>query len=137
MIRTHWGQHAAGCFGCKIATVQFGQAMNIATSTPPQRKTEHLFGADRDAYYRLRQNGLQPKSIRNCAELEAVAEIPREVEEGRRISKQAWREAGGMLQEAEAIVRECSTEPNSDQAKEVGERFRDFAREEGLVAPAS
>lgn len=126
MIRTHWGQHDISCLGCKLSTIQFGPASAEKRQELKQRLgTEaQLFGADRDAYYRLRQNGLQPKSIRHCAELEATAEIPREISEGRRISKQAWKEAGSAIQEAEAIVAECSLQPNTDLAKELGEKVR-------------
>lgn len=125
-MRTHFGQHGPDCFGCKLGTLQFGPASEEQRAALQERlgTENNLFGKDRDAYYRLRMNGVQPKSIRHAHQLETMASTEREITEGRIISKQAWREAGSMVEDAEAIVKACELKPNSDLAKELGEKVR-------------
>lgn len=76
-----------GCFGCKVSTLQF--------ATPPTGEAagrEHTFQArfaaefhngDREAYRRLRADGLQPPRIAGSAHLERHAGTRFEVESGR------------------------------------------------------
>lgn len=73
-----------GCFGCKVAGVRMG--MNT-TTTRGRRvaeidKTERGWQKDMPAYKRLRQNGLQPKSIDGAAEIEKKAKHEWQVETG-------------------------------------------------------
>lgn len=73
-----------GCFGCKVAGVRMG--MNTTTTRGQQvegiNKTEKGWQKDMPAYKRLRQNGLQPKSIDGSAELEKKAKHEWQVETG-------------------------------------------------------
>lgn len=94
-----------GCFACKLRTVA------IAPSTMPSRNpraaqvkaTEQRWEDDMPAYRRLRANGIQPRGIDGCAELEAKAADRFEVETGHvfktREERQKVRE--GMAQAAE------------------------------------
>ena len=54
-----------GCFGCKVAGVRMGA--NTTTSRGARvgeiNRTEKQWNADMPAYKRLRQQGLQPRSI--------------------------------------------------------------------------
>lgn len=83
--RTH-PEPVAGCFGCRVSSVQF--ALGASTE---RAQGEYDFQADfaaefhngdREAYRRLRANGLQPPSIRGSAHLERHAETRFEVETG-------------------------------------------------------
>lgn len=73
-----------GCFGCRIAHVRTGAN---TTTTRGQRvaevnTTEKNWNRDMPAYKRLRQNGLQPKSIDGAANLEQKAKHEWQVETG-------------------------------------------------------
>jgi hypothetical protein len=81
----------------KLKSIQFGNV-----NPPPERAIEKQWERDLPAYYRLRQQGYQPPRTQGCAELEARAHMPREVEQGRIIAPQAWAEVGGMIEDAEA-----------------------------------
>lgn len=84
MQRTHFGQHGAECFGCKIQTV------SIAPSATPSRHPgaarakagDKQLAKDLDAYKRMRQAGLEPKSTQGAARVEAVATSEYEVVSG-------------------------------------------------------
>lgn len=65
---------AEDCFGCKIQTI------SIAPSALPTRSNAGTVGSetavmhkDVDAYKRLRKDGLQPKSVKGAAKIEARA----------------------------------------------------------------
>lgn len=73
-----------GCYGCKLMQV------SIAPSAMPFRHPEAAgsvamegrWDKDMPAYKRLRRDGLQPPHIDGCAELEAKAETPTQVQTG-------------------------------------------------------
>lgn len=71
-----------GCFGCKIAGVAFGA--NTTTTRGARvdsiNKTESNWNKDLPAYKRLRQEGLQPRSVDGAAALESTARSAAEVE---------------------------------------------------------
>lgn len=84
MVRTHFGQHDPGCFGCKLATVSF------APSAMPTRHPEATAIVEKDkrwdkdipAYQRLRRSGVTPPRIDGSADLEARATTRAEVKLG-------------------------------------------------------
>lgn len=81
--RTH-PDYVEGCDACRYASV------NLAPSAMPTRSPdaaataarERRWERDRPAYKRLRENGQQPRCIEGCAELEAKAASPAEIELG-------------------------------------------------------
>jgi hypothetical protein len=106
MIRTHFGQHDRHCYGCKLATIQFGNV-----EAPGERLIESQWDRDLPAYARLRRQGYQPPRTQGCAELEARAHMPREIEKGRIINPQAWREVGHMVEDAESTAAQLAPTP--------------------------
>ena len=81
---THPDLDVDGCFGCKIANVSVS-----SSAMPNRRKQAHSINQkearwdkDMDAYKRLRQDGLQPKSIDGSAEVEKKAKTEFQVESG-------------------------------------------------------
>lgn len=75
-----------GCFGCKVSSLQLATA-STNDEQVRQRQFQEKFAAefhngDREAYRRLRLNGLQPPRIAGSAELERHAETRFEVESG-------------------------------------------------------
>jgi hypothetical protein len=54
---------------------------------------------DMPAYKRLRQQGLQPRDIDGCAELEARAETVREIEAGQLLTPSQRKQVSEMLDE--------------------------------------
>lgn len=64
-----------GCFGCKLLAVQLG-------IVSPTTIKERDLSKDMGAYKHLRRDGLQPKQIDGCAELESRATDRFEVELG-------------------------------------------------------
>lgn len=101
MERTHFGQHDADCFGCKLAGVQFGNV-----EAPPQRWIEKQWDRDLPAYKRLRLQGYQPPRTQGCAQLEAEAHSQREIDMGRLINPEAWKKVGNMIEDAQATAEE-------------------------------
>jgi hypothetical protein len=85
--RTHPGADVPGCFGCRVSGVQVATApTNDARRAAYEG--QHAWAAefhngDREAYRRLRQQGLQPPRIAGSAHLERHAETRFEVESGR------------------------------------------------------
>lgn len=81
-METHPGLDVEGCFGCRVAGISFG----ANTTTTRGAKVEEIntraknWDKDMPAYKRLRQNGLQPKSIDGAAAVEARATTAAEVE---------------------------------------------------------
>lgn len=81
--RTH-PAYIEGCWQCRISSV------GIAPSATPTRSPhaaetkarEERWSKDMPAYKRLRQNGTQPRCIDGCAELEAKAASPEEIQIG-------------------------------------------------------
>lgn len=82
--RTHPNLDVEGCFGCKVAHVKTGPN---ATTTGGKRAseinaTESRWHKDMPAYKRLRADGLQPKRIDGCADIEKKAKESWQVETG-------------------------------------------------------
>ena len=78
----HPGLDVEGCFGCKVAGVAFG---SNSTTTRGGRvadinRTERQWNVDMPAYKRLRQDGLQPRSVDGAADLEKRATTEAQVE---------------------------------------------------------
>jgi len=101
-----------GCFGCKALTLHVSPAaMAARTETDReyrfQRRLEAENNTDRDAYARLRRNGLQPKSIAGSARLEAAAATPFEVASGQLFT---GRRAQAQLGEALAMCTDAGVD---------------------------
>lgn len=71
MTRTHSGQHGPDCYGCKLATVNFG-----ASCTPTRKPVavadmarESRWNRDIPAFQELRKNGVQPRQIDGCGDV--------------------------------------------------------------------
>lgn len=86
--RTH-PVYVAGCYACRISTVQLTpSAMPTRTTTAvcdydfQKGFAKEFENGDREAYRRLRQNGLQPPRIAGSAHLERHATTRFEVESG-------------------------------------------------------
>jgi len=72
----------AGCSkGCCPSQAEHFRSVLINKPTP-QAQLESAFAKDREAYRRLRQNGLQPPRIDGCAVLEKHARTKAEIETG-------------------------------------------------------
>jgi hypothetical protein len=81
---THPNLDVEGCFGCRIANVRV--APNHTTTGGERaaqiNATEARWHKDMPAYKRLRQDGLQPKTIEGAANLEKKAKEAWQVETG-------------------------------------------------------
>lgn len=75
--RTH-PEYIAGCFGCKVSSLQIG-----AAEKSPQSKAESEWEKDLPAYARMRKQGLQPPSTGGAAFLEANATTEYEIASGK------------------------------------------------------
>jgi hypothetical protein len=83
---THPNLDVEGCFGCKVT------GLSVAASATPSRRDgrraatinhkDKVLEKDLDAYKRLRQEGLQPKTIDGSAEVEKRANYKWQVETG-------------------------------------------------------
>lgn len=71
-----------GCFGCKVAGVSFGANASTTQGAKVAEINQRAKNWDKDmpAYKRLRQNGLQPKSIDGAAAVESRATTAAQVE---------------------------------------------------------
>lgn len=101
-----------GCFGCKALTLHIAPAAMAARVEDNreytyQRRLEAENNTDRDAYARLRRNGLQPKSIAGSARLEAAAATPFEVASGQLFT---GRRAQAQLGEALAMCTDAGVD---------------------------
>jgi len=67
--------------GCCESQLEHFRSLNLAKPTQ-QAQLESQFAKDREAYRRLRQNGLQPPRIDGCAVLEKHATTKTEIETG-------------------------------------------------------
>lgn len=105
--RTHPGADVPGCFGCSVSRVQFAVAptndQRRARYEGQQRWAAEFSNGDREAYRRLRADGVQPPTIAGSAHLERHADTEFEIATGaitphRRQLAQALRTAadGGM-----------------------------------------
>jgi hypothetical protein len=69
------------CFGCKVASIGFSpSSMPTRSDVSTVERETKIMHKDVDAYRRLRKNGLQPKSVKGSARLEARADSKWEVE---------------------------------------------------------
>lgn len=84
-LQTH-PEYVEGCYGCRISSVQLSP-----TATPSRQRGDYGYqqnfaaefhNGDREAYRRLRQDGLQPPRIAGSAHLERHAQTAYEVERG-------------------------------------------------------
>lgn len=101
-----------GCYPCKLASVQVGPAATPTRTEgrPGQRAFMESFGrqfhnGDREAYVRLRRNGLQPRTVDGSAHLERHATTRFEVETGRIYDDKAG------LNEALSICADSGVDP--------------------------
>ena len=82
--QTHPTLDVDGCFACRVSGVRMG--MNTTTTRGMAvdgiNNTERNWQKDMPAYKRLRENGLQPKSIDGAANVEKKAEHSWQVETG-------------------------------------------------------
>lgn len=74
------GTECPQCFG--PATVVLHPPVLLSDATVYEFKADRRLGADRDAYLRMRREGLQPKQVTGSAELERCAETKFEIESG-------------------------------------------------------
>lgn len=72
---THPNLDVEGCFGCRVAGVSFGANSTTTRGARVEsiNKTAKNWDKDMPAYKRLRQNGLQPRTIDGAAEVEKRA----------------------------------------------------------------
>ena len=71
------------CFGCKASSISFAPSSMATRSLAASYKaTEKQQAKDLPAYKRMRQEGLQPKSTKGAAEIEAQATTRFEVTSG-------------------------------------------------------
>jgi hypothetical protein len=80
--------YVAGCFGCRVSTLHISPAAMV-TRVEDDREYRFQKGfarefenGDREAYRRLRQNGVQPPRIAGSAHLERHANTRYEIESG-------------------------------------------------------
>lgn len=81
------------CFQCKLLHISFGSGTSPTRNKGAEAESvdarEKRWQKDMPAYKRLRQQGLQPKTIDGAARLEAEAETRFEVESGQLLPGQA------------------------------------------------
>lgn len=94
------------CQTCGMLMVRVFVMPNVSATAQPNRRadtaaqveSERQLGRDRDAYKRLRRNGLQPKTLTGAAHLERHAETKHEVEMGRIMPTKLVREVVDLAQ---------------------------------------
>lgn len=93
----HPDLNVEGCFGCKVAGIAFGSNSTTTRGGRVAEANNRAKGWEKDmpAYKRLRQNGVQPKSIDGAARLEATASTVAEVESRPNIEKLIERGVAG------------------------------------------
>tara|TARA_Y100001973_G_scaffold99195_1_gene158030 strand:+ start:74 stop:466 length:393 start_codon:yes stop_codon:yes gene_type:complete len=107
-------EHSFHCVDCGQSMTKLISSVNIAPSAMPSRnsvidleatkRAEKAKDADMSAYKRLRQSGLQPKSINGSAHLEKHAETKSEIQAGRLYSSDASRkESERLMNSIEAV----------------------------------
>lgn len=77
--RTHPNLDVPGCFGCKAATVQVAPSVYSPEVADMKRRDAQLH-KDRDAYKRLRADGLQPNHVDGSAALEGTVQDQLEID---------------------------------------------------------
>jgi len=107
-------EHSFHCVECGQAMYKMISKVNVAPSAMPSRnsvidldatkKAEKAKDADMSAYKRLRNSGVQPKSINGSAHLEKHAETKSEINAGRVYSSDASRkESERLMNSIEAL----------------------------------
>ena len=100
-------EHSFHCVECGKEMTKLISGVNIAPSAMPSRnsvidldatkKAEKAKDADMSAYKRLRESGVQPKSINGSSHLEKHAETKNEIQAGRVYSSDASRKESERL----------------------------------------
>lgn len=103
------------CFKHKLKTIQFN-----GKGKGPKTQEEARWAKDMPAYARLRANGLQPKQINGCAELETRAKSQTEVEMGHIFPKDVL----PKVEEGMAIARDLEWTPKVDEGAVRGAKDR-------------
>lgn len=68
-----------GCYGCKINTLTVVKG-DLSPETADTKRRDTQLALDRDAYKRMRQDGVQPPSVDGSASLEQRALDPVEID---------------------------------------------------------
>ena len=103
MIKTHFGQHEEGCFGCRIQSVSFAYSA-MPTRSPgvvEANARERRLHKDRDAFKALRQDGIQPARLKGAADLQDNASTVHEIETGKILPK-------SLAKRVESTVKELA-----------------------------
>lgn len=83
---THPYLDVEGCFGCKVSAVGFSAELMPTRSGSSRSASviqkERVLDKDLDAYKRLRQDGIQPKTIDGAANVESRAQEKWQAESG-------------------------------------------------------
>jgi hypothetical protein len=82
--KTHPGLDVEGCFACRVSAIHMGTNSTTTRGgmVASTNNTERNWQKDMPAYRRLRQEGLQPKSIDGAARIESRATEKWQVETG-------------------------------------------------------
>lgn len=79
-------QYQEGCWGCRVGTIQFATAptndQRRAAYEGQHRWAAEFHNGDREAYKRLRADGVQPPTIAGSAALERGADTEFEIATG-------------------------------------------------------
>lgn len=101
MKRTHFGQHD-NCYGCHLQTLQFAGGKAELTD-----KADRKLSKDLAAYNRLRMSGLQPKTVRDCAELETRSHTQWEIDHHHLVAPDVWRQHGSLIEDVQNGIQEA------------------------------
>ena len=112
----------SGCYTCRLLSVQVGPSATPSRSEarPGQYAYQQRFAAefhngDREAYRRLRADGLQPPTIAGSAHLERHATTRFEVESGRVFAdKKRLHEALGVCADSGFDPLKAATTPKEE-----------------------
>lgn len=88
-----------GCDACRYRTIALGHNSTTTggRAAEGEKALEQRWERDRPAYKRLRQEGLQPKTIRGSADIEARAETRLEVETGHLMTASQARQVADVM----------------------------------------
>lgn len=109
MTRSHPNpEHPADCFGCKLASIQYGAVPGGARDRAAvERNREKSWTRDMAGYKSLREQGVQPPGIEGSADLAITASDQWEVEKGIVLSKDLQRTHLSALKDAEASIEKA------------------------------
>lgn len=118
-VRTH-PSPVEGCFGCQVATIMISPSVRESVQANgdyrAQRRVDRMMGPDAEAYKRFRKQGLQPPRINGCAELEAGAAHPFEVERGKLYKGEDFK----AMSEALTMCQDGGLDPSRAAAEPLG-----------------